>query len=84
MHYSYCLGLQRRYYNRNRPHLRKNDLGYGGTNQNEDVSLKYLKIINDSNIDYYLIDIYFIHDSCHVINNVKSCFPLITTFSVNS
>lgn len=37
MHYSYCLGLQRRYYNRNRPHLRKNDLGYGGTNQNEDV-----------------------------------------------
>lgn len=50
MHYSYCLGLQRRYYNRNRPHLRKNDLGYGGTNQNEDVSLKYLKIINDSNI----------------------------------
>lgn len=55
MHYSYCLGLQRRYYNRNHVHLRKNDLGYGGTNQNEDVSLKYLKIINDSNIFTFIV-----------------------------
>lgn len=55
MHYSYCLGLQRRYYNRNHVHLRKNDLGYGGTNQKEDVSLKYLKIINDSNIFTFIM-----------------------------
>lgn len=56
MHYSYCLtGLKRRYYNRNHVHLRKNDLGYGGTNQNEDVSLKYLKIINDSNIFTFIM-----------------------------
>lgn len=86
MHYSYCLGLQRRYYNRNHPHLRKNDWGYGGTNQNEYVFLKisedykWFKHLYFHN-DYYLIDIYFIHDSCHVINNVKSCFPLNTIFS---